>query len=92
MHDQQKSRDGTDAAGPGGHEDDDAGQHEQSRGISPLNPSSMPRAEDDETTFANSPEYHDRPSSDSGKPRQGSASEGHNYAPEGTTKRSDSAS
>jgi hypothetical protein len=30
-------------------------------GISPLNPSTFPRAEDDEETFARSPEYHDRP-------------------------------
>ena len=29
--------------------------------ISPTDPGSMPRAEDDETTFARSPEYHDRP-------------------------------
>ena len=30
-------------------------------GISPLNPSSFPRAEDDEETFARSPEFHDVP-------------------------------
>ena len=30
-------------------------------GISPLNPSTFPRAEDDEETFAHSPEFHDRP-------------------------------
>jgi hypothetical protein len=31
------------------------------RGISPVDPESMPRAEDDDETYANSPEYHDRP-------------------------------
>ena len=30
-------------------------------GISPLNPSTFPRAEDDEETFAHSPEFHDLP-------------------------------
>jgi hypothetical protein len=30
-------------------------------GISPLNPSTFPRAEDDEETFARSPEFHDVP-------------------------------
>jgi hypothetical protein len=30
-------------------------------GISPLNPSTFPRAEDDEGTFAHSPEFHDLP-------------------------------
>ena len=30
-------------------------------GISPLNPSTFPRAEDDEDTFAHSPEFHDIP-------------------------------
>ena len=30
-------------------------------GITPENPSSMPRAEDDEETQRNSPEFHDRP-------------------------------
>lgn len=30
-------------------------------GISPLNPSTFPRAEDDEETFAQSPEFHDLP-------------------------------
>lgn len=30
-------------------------------GINPQNPSSMPRAEDDEETRRNSPEFHDRP-------------------------------
>ena len=29
-------------------------------GIAPTNPSSMPRAEDDEVTFEGSPEYHDQ--------------------------------
>ena len=32
-------------------------------GISPLTPGTMPRAEDDEATRANSPEFHDRPGS-----------------------------
>ena len=32
-------------------------------GISPLTPSSMPRAEDDGETWAHSPEFHDRPGS-----------------------------
>lgn len=31
------------------------------RGISPMDPRSMPRAEDDEETYERSPEYHDRP-------------------------------
>ena len=31
------------------------------RGISPVDPRSMPRAEDDDDTYARSPEYHDRP-------------------------------
>jgi hypothetical protein len=30
-------------------------------GISPLNPATFPRAEDDEETFARSPEFHDVP-------------------------------
>jgi hypothetical protein len=30
-------------------------------GISPLNPSTFPRAEDDADTLAHSPEFHDRP-------------------------------
>jgi hypothetical protein len=30
-------------------------------GITPLNPSTFPRAEDDEETFAHSPEFHDLP-------------------------------
>lgn len=30
-------------------------------GISPQDPDSMPRAEDDEQTFERSPEFHDRP-------------------------------
>ena len=32
-------------------------------GINPLTPGTMPRAEDDEATRANSPEFHDRPGS-----------------------------
>ena len=32
-------------------------------GINALTPGTMPRAEDDETTRANSPEFHDRPGS-----------------------------
>ena len=31
------------------------------KGISPLNPSTFPRAEDDEETQAHSPEFHDVP-------------------------------
>jgi hypothetical protein len=34
---------------------------EELEGISPLNPSTFPRAEDDEETFARSPEFHDLP-------------------------------
>ena len=30
-------------------------------GITPQNPSTMPRAEDDAETRSNSPEFHDRP-------------------------------
>ncbi len=30
-------------------------------GITPLKPSTFPRAEDDEETFAHSPEFHDLP-------------------------------
>jgi hypothetical protein len=30
-------------------------------GISPQNPDTMPRAEDDEETFERSPEFHDHP-------------------------------
>jgi hypothetical protein len=30
-------------------------------GISPRNPSTFPRAEDDDETFAHSPEFHDLP-------------------------------
>jgi len=30
-------------------------------GVSPLDPGSMPRAEDDEETYERSPEFHDRP-------------------------------
>jgi hypothetical protein len=46
----------------------DAGQQE---GINPLNPRSMPRSEDDELTFARSPEYHDRPTGDADSPHGG---------------------
>ena len=42
-------------------EGDGANEPGQEQGISPRDPRSMPRAEDDEETFANSPEYHDRP-------------------------------
>lgn len=45
-------------------------------GISPLNPSTFPRAEDDEETFAHSPEFHDLP--DPG-PNVGRGNLGHNY-------------
>ncbi|MDO8677129.1 MAG: hypothetical protein Q7R30_00985 [Acidobacteriota bacterium] len=30
-------------------------------GVTPQNPATMPRAEDDEKTKSNSPEFHDRP-------------------------------
>ena len=30
-------------------------------GISPLNPKTFPRGDNDDTTFAESPEFHDRP-------------------------------
>jgi len=33
----------------------------QDHGISPLDPHTMPRAEDDERTYDRSPEFHDRP-------------------------------
>jgi hypothetical protein len=69
MKDRQKVREGRDAPRPGGHDHDSAGEREQSRGISPLNPSSMPRGEDDETTHANSPEYHDRAPNEPSKPQ-----------------------
>jgi hypothetical protein len=45
-------------------------------GISPLNPSTFPRAEDDEETLAQSPEFHDLP--DPG-PNVGRGNSGHNY-------------
>ena len=45
-------------------------------GIIPLNPSTFPRAEDDEETFAHSPEFHDLP--DPG-PNVGRGNPGHNY-------------
>ena len=38
-----------------------ANQPGQEKGITPTDPRSMPRAEDDAETFANSPEYHERP-------------------------------
>lgn len=43
-----------------------------SEGISPLNPDTFPRAEDDEETFAHSPEFHDvpDPGPDQGKPKR----------------------
>ena len=45
-------------------------------GISPLNPATFPRAEDDEETAAHSPEFHDLP--DPG-PNVGRGNPGHNY-------------
>jgi hypothetical protein len=39
------------------HEADQAGPED---GIEPRRPETMPRAEDDAATFANSPEFHDR--------------------------------
>ena len=44
-------------------------------GISPLNPSTFPRAEDDPETHAHSPEFHDLP--DPG-PNVGRGNPGHN--------------
>ena len=38
-------------------------QSPERAGINPQTPDSMPRAEDDEATRANSPEFHDRPGS-----------------------------
>ena len=37
----------------------------KNKGISPIDPNTMPRAEDDKETYERSPEYHDRP--DAGK-------------------------
>jgi len=37
-----------------------ADQPGQENGIEPRRPETMPRAEDDAKTFANSPEFHDR--------------------------------
>jgi len=45
-------------------------------GISPLNPLTFPRAEDDKETLAHSPEFHDLP--DPG-PNVGRGNPGHNY-------------
>jgi hypothetical protein len=41
-------------------EGDGADQPGQEGGIEPRRPETMPRAEDDAATFANSPEFHDR--------------------------------
>jgi hypothetical protein len=41
-------------------EGDGANQPGQEDGIDPRRPASMPRAEDDATTFGDSPEFHDR--------------------------------
>lgn len=60
-------------------EPDDSPEHEttpEQEGISPLNPSTFPRAEDDAETFAHSPEFHDLP--DPG-PNVGRGNPGHNY-------------
>jgi hypothetical protein len=43
------------------HVPDDRGKPSELEGISPLNPKTFPRAEDDEETFAHSPEFHDLP-------------------------------
>ena len=37
-----------------------ADQPREEKGIEPRRPETMPRAEDDAKTFANSPEFHDR--------------------------------
>ena len=41
-------------------EGDGADQPAREEGIDPRRPASMPRAEDDATTFGGSPEFHDR--------------------------------
>lgn len=61
--------------------DDDTAEQETNttpelEGMSPLNPSTFPRAEDDEETFVHSPEFHDLP--DPG-PNVGRGNPGHNY-------------
>ena len=38
----------------------EAPREDEQQGIEPRRPETMPRAEDDATTFANSPEFHDR--------------------------------
>ena len=42
-------------------DDNECGTTPELEGISPLNPLTFPRAEDDEETFAHSPEFHDIP-------------------------------
>jgi hypothetical protein len=46
--------------GPGGLADQEAIRRDSREGINPQNTGSMARAEDDASTFANSPEFHDR--------------------------------
>lgn len=53
---QQRQRERSHAPREGNVED----QPEQEKGIEPRRPETMPRAEDDATTFARSPEFHDR--------------------------------
>jgi hypothetical protein len=56
-HDQDQSKGGRPEAPREGNGADQPGQE---RGIEPRRPETMPRAEDDASTFANSPEFHDR--------------------------------
>jgi hypothetical protein len=42
-------------------DENECGTTPELEGISPLNPLTFPRAEDDEETFAHSPEFHDIP-------------------------------
>lgn len=46
---------------PGSHVGNAPVKPAANEGVSPQNPASMPRAEDDEETRRNSPEFHDRP-------------------------------
>jgi len=57
-------------------DDNECGTTPELEGISPLNPSTFPRAEDDEETFAHSPEFHDIPNPG---PNAGRGNPGHNY-------------
>ena len=89
LNEQQRLRSRTRAAEAGTGTDQD----EQRQGISPVNPSSMPRAEDDEQTFARSPEYHDRVPPGAARERETvsrteeeSTNDEPEYGPDGTIK------